>query len=175
MNAKRIECSHLLVAAFFATALACSSPKEKAITNEQGGYVMRVPPEWDYELTDSTTRITQTKYYGTSYVTGTVSVSIMESKYETLEETVTNYIGPLKYMFAEYEKLSEGYTQINGATANWHKMKDTENGVTYITLQYLMQPNGKKLITINCSATEDTFEDFEADFNKIAFSFKTQN
>ncbi|MCW5909729.1 MAG: hypothetical protein KIT62_01585 [Cyclobacteriaceae bacterium] len=155
-----------------AVLMSCTSSETRIVTNKKGKYTINMPPEWDYSLEDLSTRLYRTRYYGTNYVTGTLFVSMTDSDYESLEESVINYVGQLKHGFTDYKKIGDGLTQINGVTTSWHRMKDTDKGTRFVTLQYLMQPKGRKLFVINCSATEGTFDDFEDDFNKIAFSFK---
>lgn len=161
----------LFVGIFILTS--CNSSNKKTVVNEDGDYTVEILPEWDYRLEGANTRIHKTKLLDTKSVSGTLLVTTMESAHETLDESFNYLVGGLPDSFTDYRKISEGETEINGILAKWNRMEDTDNNIRYVTLQYIMQPIGKNMIVINCSSTKDAFNEFEEDFNKIAFTLKT--
>ena len=157
---------------FIGLIFSCSSSETKIITNKLGNHSIEILPDWDYKFEKTSTRIGKTKYYGTQYVTGTLLISEGLSEYNTLDETFETYLSQFPNAFKDFKKISEGKTEINGLTSRWFRMTDNDNGTIYTTVQYVIQQKGKVSYSLNCSATRDTFKDFEEDFNKMVFSYK---
>lgn len=151
----------------FTLMISCAQQNKEVITNLSGGYSIEVLPDWDHTIENSNTSIMRSK---SLIVEATLSVSTLESEYETLDESFNEYVAQLPSGFADYSSLGNGYTQINNTPAKWHRMKDTEAGKRYMTVIYVMQPIGKKMILISCSSLEETFANYEEDFTKMSFS-----
>ena len=162
----------LLLFIFCLSFFSCSSPETKVITSKSWNFSVTVLPDWEYKFESKSMRIDKIKYYGTQYATGRLSISEVPTEYKTLDETVANYLSQFPNSFKDFKKISEGKTEINGLTTRWFKMTDKENGINYMTVQYVIQQTQKTCYLLNCSATKDTFTDFEEDFNKMVFSYK---
>ena len=151
---------------------SCTSNENTLVTNDKGHYSIISLPEWTVKNDGVTTKISKTKYYGTDYVTGTVTITEGLTDYKTLDETFDTYLSQFQYAFKDFRKINEGRTQINGLPTRWFRMTDNVEGTTYETVQYVIQLTSDKVFLLNCSATKDKFTDFEEEFNKIVFSYK---
>jgi hypothetical protein len=118
------------------------------------------------------TKISKTKYYGTNYVAGTVTITEGPTEYKSLDETFDTYLSQFQYAFRDFRKINEGRTQINGLPSRWFRMIHNEDGTIFETVQYVIQMKTDKVYLLNCSATKETYMDFEEEFNKIVFSYK---
>lgn len=160
--------SKVLIITSFIFFGSCTKETNEVIVNESGRYSIEVLPEWSYSTDNSSTTIVRAK---SLVVEATLSISIIESEYETLSESFSEYVAQLPPGFQDYASLGNGNTQINGIPAMWHGMKDTENGNRFRTLVYVMQQVGNEMIVISCSSLDDTFDKYEEDFTKMAFTF----
>lgn len=162
----------LLIVVLLLIFVSCAPKSSEVVKNKNGGYAIEVLPDWYYTVDNSNTTILKSK---SLIVQATLSVSILESEYETLEESFTEYVAQLPPGFNSYLSLGSGNTQIDNTPVMWHKMRDTEDGNRFLTLIYVMQPIGKKMILISCSALEQSFDGYEEDFTKMCFSLKKLN
>lgn len=158
---------NLIVSAFFLLSSACVQEDRKLVSNQSGGYAIEVLSDWDYSIKNSSTTAIKAK---SLIVQATLSVSILESEYGTLEESFNEYVAQLPSGFVDLVKVGGGETQINGIAAMWYRMKDTEDGVHFENLVYVMQPVGRKMVVISCSSPENSFREYEEDFTSMAFS-----
>lgn len=149
----------------------CSSSDSKVVSNKVGRYSITVLSGWDYKFDGSKTIITKTVYFGTSYVIGTLTISEGPTEYNSLDETLDNYLQAFKYTFKDFVKLSEGYADINGLRSRWFRMRDNENGTIYETVQYVIQQSKNRVFVLNSSATKEKFKNFEEDFQKMIFTY----
>ncbi len=120
-----------------------------------------------YKLKDASTSIVNKN---TSTIEATFYVTVTESEYASLEESFNNYVAQLPPGFENYKNLGNGMTQIGNKPAMWHKMTDTENRVQFTTTLYLIQPTGKKLYVISCSAPTHVLSKYETDLTEMSFS-----
>lgn len=118
--------------------------------------------------------IKKTKHYDSLEVTGSIIITVGNSQ-PSLDETFTAIVNELPNSLMDYQKLNEGYTEINGHPTRWLKLSFTLYDFKYISLRYFMMLDKETPVMVDCSSINGTFEDFEDDFNKMVFSLRIVN
>lgn len=166
--------SRMLSIAMCLIFLSCVSESNQRITNDKGNYSIVKLADWDYEIKNRSIMITQTKNYDSLDVTGTIIIAPGNSQF-SLDETFTAVVNELPNSLKDFQKINEGYTEINGYPTRWLKLSYTLNDFKCISLRYYMMLGKGTPVMIDCSSINGTFEDFEEDFNKMVFSLRIVN
>ncbi len=153
--------------------LSCAQHSDQRIINKSGGYSINKLSDWNYEMKNRSTMITKDRQYDTLTVYGTLIVARGNSAL-SLDSTFTLIKNDLPNTLKDFQKISEGYSEINGHPVRWLKSSYTLYEFRYISIRYYMMLYEKKSVMIECSSIDGTFEDFEEDFNKMIFSFKVE-
>lgn len=158
----------------FLIFLSCVAESDQKITNDKGNYSIIKLANWDYDFKNRSAMITQTRNFDTLAVTGTIIIAPGNSEL-SLEDTFTAVKNDLSKNLKDFQKIGEGYTEINGQPARWLRLSYTLYDFRYISLRYYMMLSERTPVMIDCSSIDGTFEDFEEDFNKMVFSLTVEN
>jgi len=117
--------------------------------------------------------IEQTSNFDSLEVTGSILIAPADSEL-SLEDTFDAIQRDLPNSLQDFQKINEGSTEINGRQTKWLKLSYTLYDFKYISLRYYLKLSEKKAVMIDCSSINGTFEYFEEDFNKMAFSLRVE-
>ena len=153
---------------------SCIPESDQRIKNDKGNYSITKLANWDYEIKNRSTMITQTREFDSLGVTGTIIIAPGNSEL-SLDDTFTAIKNDLPKTLKDFQKINEGYTEINGHPTRWLKLSYTLYDFKYISLRYYMELAERTPVMVDCSSINGTFEDFEQDFNKMVFSLRVEN
>lgn len=153
---------------------SCVSKSNQRVTNDKGNYSIVKLADWDYVIKNRSLMLIQTKNYDSLNVTGSLLIAPGNSQL-SLDETFTAVVNELTTSLKDFQKMNEGYTEINGYPTRWLKLSYTLYNYKYISLRYYMMLDKDTPVMIDCSAINGTFEDFEEDFNTMVFSLRFVN
>jgi hypothetical protein len=153
---------------------ACTDKSGERLVNNKGNYSINKLSDWDYEIKNRSIMISQIRRYDSLSVTGTLIVAPGNSDLPSLDDTFTAFKNDLPRTLKDYQKINEGYSEINGHPTRWIKLSYTLYNFKYISLRYFMQLSEKTPVMIDCSSIDGTFEDFEEDFNEMVFSLRVE-
>ena len=111
-------------------------------------------------------------------VKGVLNISTMISEYDTIDESMYHYMDTQNMLsfFQGARKVSDGVSEINGLKTIWFRMKAAqEKDIRQEVIIYNIQLKNNLLVSFICVAQEDKFGDFEEEFTKMVYSFKTLN
>lgn len=165
-----MKISRLLILTTCCVLCSCGGREQgNRVSNEDGNYSIETLPEWIHEIDGVTTRVSRFASIDGEEVSGTLVITEINVLYDDLDRNFQSQL-PSLYTLENFKQIGDGRTEINGSTARWIRLNDSENNVQYTTLQYLIQRPGKKCLLLNCSSTKKNFSFFEEEMNKMVFS-----
>lgn len=155
-------------------SFSCISQSDERIINDKGNYSITKLANWDYEIKNRSTMITQIREFDSLKVPGTIIIAPGNSDV-SFDDTFAAIKNDLPKSLKDYHMINEGYTEINGHPTRWIKLSYTLYDYKYISLRYYMELAKGTPVMIDCSSINGTFGDFEEDFNKMVFSFRIEH
>jgi hypothetical protein len=155
-------------------SFSCIPESDQRIKNDKGNYSITKLANWDYEIKNRSIMITQTREFDSLALPGTIIIAPGNSEL-SLDDTFTALKNDLPNSLKDFQKINEGYTEINGHPTRWLKLSYLYHDQEFISLRYYLMLSVSTPVMIDCSSNKETFEDFEQDFNKMVFSFRVEN